>query len=32
MQLADLALGKGDQADAGEAQALEEAGDIFLIA
>ena len=32
MQLADLALGQGDDPDAGEAQPLEQAGDVLLVA
>jgi hypothetical protein len=32
MQLADLTLGKGEQTHAGEAQPLEQAGDILLVA
>ena len=32
MQLADLALGQRDQLDAGEAQLLEQAGDVLLVA
>jgi hypothetical protein len=32
MELGDLTLGDGEQADTGEAQPLEQAGDVFLIA
>jgi hypothetical protein len=32
MEFADLALGERDDADAGEAQLLEEGGDMFLVA
>ena len=32
MELGDLTLGDGEQADAGEAQPLEQSGDVFLIA
>jgi hypothetical protein len=32
MQLADLAFGQGDDADAGKAQPLEQRGDVLLVA